>query len=216
MADFFDRLVNPGSRAVLRPRQPGPFERIETLHTEPLENAELAPPLAVSPPPGPTEVLRELRQQLHTTDRVTVVHTEHTSAEQPHPTRPGAAPERPEPVSFRVPEERAPVPESAKPAESPSGTSEPVFQPSPSVLRVESAPVPSERPRTRIEAAAARTRTREPRKRAPERSEPAVQVEIGRLEVKAAQPRQRPLPETPQRRDPAVNLADYLSERANS
>ncbi|GAA2363959.1 hypothetical protein GCM10009854_49620 [Saccharopolyspora halophila] len=216
MADFFDRLVGPASRAVLRPRLPGPFERIEALRAEPREEPGFIAPRTPEPAPAPAEVLREVRHEVHTTDRVTFVRTEHAAPEPPRPARPVPRVETPEPASPPAPTERAPALEPAKPQEpqriDPPPTPE---SPSPGVLRAEVAPAASERPRTRVAAAAARASAPKRRDREPDRAEPAVQVEIGRLEVNASRPQQRTRPEPAQRREPAVDLADYLSERAN-
>ncbi|MER7112812.1 hypothetical protein ABT360_35115, partial [Streptomyces sp. NPDC000229] len=97
MPDYFDRLLarhtptdaaadRAGDMARVRPRLPGPFERVEALRTAPPEPDEPAPlvPSAPGPAFGPAELIRHEREVMR--DRHTVVRTE--------PARPDGEPER--------------------------------------------------------------------------------------------------------------------------
>ncbi|WP_243788597.1 hypothetical protein [Saccharopolyspora gloriosae] len=224
MADFFDRLLDrhaPDREAVLlRPRLPGPFERIESLRTEPPEaDVPVAPVVPTSPAVPVFDVLR-VEREVRTTDRTTVLHTESPPPEQARPAEPAPRPDAPRPAVHPTIPARATTAEPARPVEPRRDErAQPVVAPSPTgSLRVAAAaPVAADAPRTRIAAAAA-SRTAAPAHRRSTESAPppAVHVEIGRLEVTAARPQRRPGSAGPQRRDPAVNLADYLSERATS
>jgi hypothetical protein len=163
-------------------------------------------------------VLR-LEREVRTTDRVFVVRTKSPPAGPPRPAEPApraAAPEPgPRPAATSA---RAPADEPTKPAEPRrDDRGQPVVLPSStgSLQAAAAAPVPADAPRTRIAvAAAARTAASATRRRDSRSAEPAVHVEIGRLEVNAARPERRTGSARPLRREPAVNLADYLSERA--
>lgn len=104
MPDFFDRLAARHDPAAvrLRPRLPGPFERVDSLPD--------AAPEAESPVAArvPAPVLRErevrrVEREVHRTDRITVLRTESPVTEPPP--RPDAPPQREpaEPVTSLVP-----------------------------------------------------------------------------------------------------------------
>lgn len=83
MPDYFDRLLArytpvpaAGGAARVRPRLPGPFERVEALRSGPPEPDEPAALIPSAPRPafGPAESVRHEREVR--TDRETVVRTE--------------------------------------------------------------------------------------------------------------------------------------------
>lgn len=84
MPDYFDRLLaryTPvpaagGGAARVRPRLPGPFERVEAMRSGPPEPDEPAALIPSAPQPvfGPAELVRHEREVR--TDRETVVRTE--------------------------------------------------------------------------------------------------------------------------------------------
>lgn len=223
MADFFDRLLDrhaPEREAVLlRPRLPGPFERIESLRTAAPEADEPAALVAPAPLPEPSFDVLRVEREVRTTDRTTVVRIEPPPPEQARPAEPAPRSDAPRPVARPAAAARATTAEPAKPVEARRDEREqPMVPPSPTgSLRVAAAaPAPADAPRTRIAAAASRTAAPAARRRSSEPANPVVHVEIGRLEVTAAGPRRRTGSAGPRRRDPAVNLADYLSERATT
>ncbi|GAA3357304.1 hypothetical protein [Saccharopolyspora gregorii] len=220
MPDFFDRLAARHDPAAvrLRPRLPGPFERVDSLP----DAAPEADPPAAAGVPAPVLWEREVRRterEVHRTDRITVLRTESPATEPPP--RPDSPPQREpaEPVARLVPP--VPVVPAPEPPRAVRGGEpeqpEPVRDRGGSLRPVAAAPAPADSPRTRIAAAAAAPRTAPAsRRRAPAPAEPAVRVEIGRLQVSAAAPQRPPERQRAGRRAPAVNLADYLDERAGS
>ncbi|SFS96566.1 hypothetical protein [Saccharopolyspora flava] len=215
MADHFDRLLSAAPRTRLRPRLPGPFERVESLPvpvgTEPDPLAPPSPAPATAPPAEVRRVEREVRSH----ERITFVRTEHPPPDPVRPAQPVLQGEVPEPAASPPPPPRVPAPERTTIVVPQRDRPVAPERPRPvGVLRVAAAPVPSDQPRTRV-VTAARAAAAAPRARAPQPAPPEVRVEIGRLEVTSARPPEPARPAAPQRREPAVNLADYLSERAN-
>ncbi|MFC5804435.1 hypothetical protein ACFPWT_28385, partial [Streptomyces formicae] len=99
MPDYFDRLLArhtvSAAAAVrgatrVRPRLPGPFERVEALRTAPPEPGEPAPlvPLAPGPSTGPATPVRHEREVR--TERETVVRTEAVRPGEPERTAAGS------------------------------------------------------------------------------------------------------------------------------
>ncbi|MFG1671173.1 hypothetical protein [Streptomyces sp. Y7] len=233
--DFLDRLIArhapaaAGSRpdvVRVRPRLPGPFERVEAVRgtaPEPDEGADLlwpaTAPAAERPGEAPSPAPPVARP--HTERERTVVRTEHTPAdpaprpaaralpETPllRPVAPVAPGPRPAPDAGRAAgrgrHERGPA-QSAAPVPIPPGTD------AASPAAVSTPPRPSA-----ADTAAARDAVRQAAARRPGRApEQVVQVQIGRLEVTAGPPpsggtRQR----TPSagRQGAALSLADYLA-----
>ncbi|MEU7469964.1 hypothetical protein AB0A94_15740 [Streptomyces sp. NPDC044984] len=223
--DFLDRLIarhapTPGPRAGVvrvRPRLPGPFERIEAVRARGTaeEDAALVWPTTPSagprgdgparpaPAAGPARLLVERER--------TVVRAE------PAPGEPPPAPPAPETPLLRP---AAPVPSAPRPAPdtgrrtartvTPAAASAPL----PPGADPVHAPAPAAVPHPRAaDTAAARDAVRQAAvRRAGRAPEQVVQVQIGRLEVTAGVP---PAGGTP-RRAPAqrpaatVSLADYL------
>ncbi|MFJ2211167.1 hypothetical protein ACIQVO_06120 [Streptomyces sp. NPDC101062] len=257
MSDYFDRLLarytpvpaadgsgdsgdagGPDPQVTrVRPRLPGPFERVEALRTAPQEPDAPASLVPSAPHPawGAPESIRHEREIR--TDRQTVVRTEAA--------RPGDRTERTTTTTdpFRVEETARP---SARPSPAP-GVRRGAADGSRSARRSASAeadtsPVPRGGPVTPSPGApvAPRGATRSPRprdtdttaargaaqsgvgRRAPRPAERVVHVQIGRLEVSAAPPpgTQRAEADRPGpagRRAPVLNLDDYLArgERRN-
>ncbi|MEU8353428.1 hypothetical protein [Streptomyces sp. NPDC048845] len=237
MPDHFDRLLArhaPAVRAALapadgaaparvRPRLPGPFERIESLRSaEPAAEPEATAALL---PPGPAPAVPRavpVREREIRTDHHTVVRTE--PAAPGETARPAPAPALPPllvPAADISPERPADADGlgPARPA-APAGTPGPApAAPAPRAPRpAAAAPAAAARllPRT-AEAAAARDAARSASgRRRPRTAERTVHVQIGRLEVAAAGApgTERAASGRSQRSGrpaPAVSLADYLS-----
>ncbi|MCF3131457.1 hypothetical protein [Streptomyces olivochromogenes] len=229
--DFLDRLIArhtaPRPDAVrVRPRLPGPFERVEAVRsrtpdpdaTDPAARPS-ALPTAVPDRDAPRPAAAEVRR--HTERERTVVHTERAVGE---PQARPASPVTPAAPLLRPVAPLAPGPLSA-PRTGPRTSGR--GRPEPGVDRA-AAPVPfppgtgaapptvvSAAPRpTAADTTAARDAVRLAAARRPTRTpEQVVQVQIGRLEVRAGrpdtgtgQPARRP-----ERPGAAVSLADYLS-----
>jgi hypothetical protein len=227
--DFFDRLLarhtapRPAAGRV-RPRLPGPFERVEAVRAAapaPDEDALLWPaatPSAVPVPdaPSPTAVAA----RTHTERERTVVHTER--AAEPQGPRP-AAPARAEAPSLRpatsVAPALRPLPDTGRRAAG-RGRAEPgAAQPAVSV------PVPPGRgavphavsaalPPGAADTAATRDAVRQAAARRPARNvEQVVQVQIGRLEVTAGGAPGGGRPRTPAagRAGATLSLTEYLA-----
>ncbi|MBG0856532.1 hypothetical protein I2W78_32915 [Streptomyces spinoverrucosus] len=232
--DFLDRLIarhapaataeRPGVARV-RPRLPGPFERVEAVRARARDTDEDTGPLWPTstpstaprrdvPRPGPAaEAARP-----HPERERTVVHTERLVGEPaPQAHRPAVA-ELPllRPVAAPVTGPR-PVPDTGRRA---SGRPEPAAHPT-----AASAPIPpgadaaipappgAARPRA-ADTAAARDAVRQAAARRSGRApEKVVQVQIGRLEVTAAGPSDGNRQHTPATRRPGatVSLAEYLA-----
>ncbi|MBT2510689.1 hypothetical protein J7I98_33595 [Streptomyces sp. ISL-98] len=235
MPDYFDRLLaryapvpaagGAGGAARVRPRLPGPFERVEALRSGPQEPDEPAALIPSAPGPafGPAELVRYEREVR--TDHHTVVRTETA--------RPGE-PERPAP---RVAPETGPL---LRPAANPAPGPRPATSDGPRASRRSATPAASESPRNvptatpraadpapvaavspalsrRADTATARgAALNGVGRRAPKPAERVVHVQIGRLEVSAAPPPGAGRPATGRpdhtgRRAPALTLDDYLS-----
>ena len=217
--DYFDRLLarhmTSADQAVtrVRPRLPGPFERIESLRPEPdapeSPDAPDSPPAAPAPPARASFApLQPRRGHRVLTERHTVIREEQVTAsdgdrtppflpdrlvthEHRHLVRPAVA----APVHTVV-REAAPGAAARDPEPAPPRTG---------VLISPPIAVPPRPPESRTSVAPVARRTVRP-------AEPTIHVKIGRLEVRAAgteTPARRP---TPGRRAPAVNLTDYLSK----
>ncbi|MER6996221.1 hypothetical protein [Streptomyces sp. NPDC000410] len=237
MPDHFDRLLAryaapadaapaPTVRRV-RPRLPGPFERIEALRTaapEPDEPAALVPTATRGPASGPAELVRHEREVR--TDRHTVVRTDAAA-------RPGE-PERPAPPAVAAPLLRPAAHAAARPPhpvaafDSPRTAAGPA---SPAVGDVPRQGPGDAPPRATGQAspgqAAGPVRPRGADttpargaargglgRRAPRPAERVVHVQIGRLEVSAAPPPgagRTDRPDRTVRRAPALTLDDYLA-----
>ncbi|MFF4547213.1 hypothetical protein [Streptomyces sp. NPDC001435] len=229
--DFLDRLIarhaapRPDTVRV-RPRLPGPFERVEAVRsrtadpdaTDPVTGPS-ALPTAVPDRDAPRPAAAEVRR--HTERERTVVHTERAPAEpQARPASPLAA----QTPLLRPVAPLAPGPLSTPrtgPRTSGRGRPEPgVDRPAASApipLGTDAAPptVVSAAPRpTAADTAAARDAVRLAAARRPARTpEQVVQVQIGRLEVTAGRPGTgaRQPARRGERPGAAVSLADYLS-----
>ncbi|TQK42930.1 hypothetical protein FBY35_4375 [Streptomyces sp. SLBN-118] len=233
MPDYFDRLLaryTPvpagGGAPRVRPRLPGPFERVEALRSGPPDPGQPAALIPSAPHPafGPAELVRHEREIR--TDRETVVRTETAAvpgeserrAEQavqaPGPLlRPAApAPVAPRPATADVP--RAGRRGAASPvADTPRTPTASVPRATEAAPRADGAPA---RPRGADTATARGAALAGVGRRAPRPAERVVHVQIGRLEVSASPPpgASRPSggrPEHTGRRAPALTLDDYLS-----
>lgn len=233
MPDYFDRLLArytpvpaAGVAARVRPRLPGPFERVEALRSAPPEPDEPAALIPSAPQPafGPTELIRHEREVR--TDRHTVVRTEAAgpggrqrpadatttrtdSAPRPPAARTAPGPRPADSDGARPARRPGPRPRSDAPTNAPAGS------------RRETAPAPPAatapaRPRsTDLNPARGATPSGVGR-RAPKPAERVVHVQIGRLEVSAAPPpgANRGATDSPDRtgrRAPALTLDDYLA-----
>ncbi|WP_405874613.1 hypothetical protein [Streptomyces sp. NBC_00005] len=227
--DFLDRLIArhtaPQPAAVrVRPRLPGPFERVEAVRAQAPasdEDALLWPatmPSAVPPPDAPRPAAVQTRT--HTERERTVVRTEREPVDPaPRPSGPARA-EVPllRPATPVVPGPRPPADAGrraagrgrAEPELSPTMASGPIPPGTDAVPHAVSAAL---RP-SAADTAAARDAVRQAAARRPARAaEQVVQVQIGRLEVTAGGTpagggRQR----TPakERAGTTLSLADYL------
>ncbi|MFF4506001.1 hypothetical protein [Streptomyces sp. NPDC001401] len=228
-ADFFDRLLArhaaPRPAAVrVRPRLPGPFERVEAVRAAapaPDEDALLWPattPAAVVPPDAPRPSAVQTRT--HTERERTVVRTERQPVESaPRPSAPVPA-EAPllRPAASVAPSLR-PLPDAGRRAAG-RGRTEPgasqtaVAVPIPPGTEAAPQAVSAALRPSAADTAAARDAVRQAAARRPSRpTEQVVQVQIGRLEVTAGEApggggRQR----TPakERTAATLSLADYL------
>ncbi|MFC9424406.1 hypothetical protein [Streptomyces sp. NPDC056987] len=256
MSDYFDRLLarytpvadgagsgdtgSPGGAAGVtrvRPRLPGPFERVEALRTAPPEPDAPASLIPTAPEPalGTVELIRHEREVR--TDRHTVVRTGAARAEE--------AAGRPDPAAGPSPDaeaERPAVRPTPRPAAGPrrgaADGSRPSRHPAeddaPARRDARAAPA-SGAPGATWGATPGRARPRDSDtttargaaqggvgRRAPRPAERVVHVQIGRLEVSAAPPPGGPRPAADRpgptgRRAPALTLDDYLArgERRN-
>ncbi|MFI1393597.1 hypothetical protein [Streptomyces sp. NPDC020681] len=232
MPDYFDRLLaryTPvpaagGGGARVRPRMPGPFERIEALRTAPQEPDEPAALIPSAPGPafGPAELIRHEREVR--TDRHTVVRTEaarpdenagRTGAEVAAPPEPLLRPAAP---AAPRPRPAADVPRSARRGGATVDSVEP-RTPAGSAPTAAAPPPVAAAPRPRSSEATATARAAALNgvgRRAPRPAERVVHVQIGRLEVTAAPSPGASRtaggrPDTTARRAPALTLDDYLS-----
>ncbi|MFE3598874.1 hypothetical protein [Streptomyces sp. NPDC059142] len=259
MSDYFDRLLarytpvsaadgagggDTGSRGGaagvtrVRPRLPGPFERVEALRTAPPEPDAPASLIPTAPEPtfGTVELIRHEREVR--TDRHTVVRTGAARAEDPAGWPDPAAGPFPDTGAERPALRPAPRPaagprrgaaDGSRPSRHPAETD--VF-PAPRDARTAPAPGAAGAPRA-ADPGRARPRDSDTTtargaaqggvgRRAPRPAERVVHVQIGRLEVSAAPPPGGPRPAADRpdptgRRAPALTLDDYLArgERRN-
>ncbi|MEU5977669.1 hypothetical protein [Streptomyces sp. NPDC047315] len=242
MPDYFDRLLarytpvpapggaeGAGCTIRVRPRLPGPYERVEALRSgpqEPDEPASLLPsaPHSVSRTAEVVHEERTVRTDRHTVVRTETVRSDHgpdapadaaatpgRGAPLPPPARrapgPRAAPDRGPHAPWRpaAPSSAAgPRPEAADPA------------PRPAVPAPPAAPAPLG-PRAADAAAARGAAPYGVGRRASKQAERVVHVQIGRLEVSAAPMADRGRSPAADRFDrtgrraPALTLDDYLS-----
>ncbi|GAA2302395.1 hypothetical protein [Streptomyces violaceusniger] len=242
MADYFDRLLarhapvpvpapgpaagGAGDRPVrVRPRLPGPYERIEALRGEP-PLPEEPMPARVAPPPVADryqEVVRHEREVR--TDRHTVVRAEPTPYEdvERHVELPSPAPlllpstqiaARPHPAAPDAPAARRGATASRAPDATPAAAGPSPGPPSADVWSaVAAAPLPPRATDPALGREAARVPAGRRRARSAQRT---VHVQIGRLEVTAAAPPGADRTTgaragTTGRRAPALSLEDYLA-----
>ncbi|MGP3982005.1 hypothetical protein [Streptomyces sp. KR80] len=232
MPDYFDRLLarhapQASCTAVrVRPRLPGPFERVEALRADPPQPDEPAPLFPAAPRPDvPARALVRHEREIRT-DRHTVVRTEAVPREEPDrpvvdAARTAAPLLRPAtpvtPLLRSVPPE---APRAGRRAASPAADASPwasAPKPAPADGNVAplAAPAPP-RPRA-ADATAARGAARAAAARRGGRpAERVVHVQIGRLEVSAAggPGANRPAgarSEPSGRRAPAMSLDDFLT-----
>jgi hypothetical protein len=240
MPDYFDRLLarhapapvaarpadgpdGPDGPARVRPRLPGPFERIEALRAEPPLPDEPAPLLVGADQPGVRQdgLIRHEREIR--TDRHTVVRTEPAPHGEPDaPADPPPTAPLLRPATQLTPGPRPVAPDTARPerrAASPAGpdapqrTAVPARVPSGAAARPAAAasllPRAADSGTDRAARSAAATRRR------PRTAERVVHVQIGRLEVSAAGTsgpgRTAARPERAGRSAPTLSLDDYLS-----
>jgi hypothetical protein len=228
-SDYFDRLLArylpvAVDRVRVRPRLPGPFERVEARWTDPVDDVPVAPerparpPVAAVPaPPVRTE---------HTVIRVEPAPAPARGRDTPLPAvpRPVAAPSL-RPAADVTPPRSA----AAEAAMTQRRHADPVRSPAPGHDdSVAARPAPrgavaglqmpartaSPAPRA-VPPPAARSIAESREARHSTASEPAVHVRIGRLEVRAAGSDRSPARQTRggHRAAPAVDLSDYLSGR---
>ncbi|MFJ8074344.1 hypothetical protein ACIQ7Q_10495 [Streptomyces sp. NPDC096176] len=230
MPDYFDRLLarytpvgaRDGVTTRVRPRLPGPFERVEALRhgpPEPDEPAALIPAAPVAAPAAGESVRhdREVR-----TDHHTVVRTEHIREADTPQAAPAAQERLPRPVTAVPPTVRpaaaTAVPraerrgQSADAADTPSRPTAPAPKLSAAPPTAVAAPAV---PRGSDTAAARSAALGSVGRRAPKPAERVVHVQIGRLEVTTAPPpgadRGPAGSSRPGRAAPVLTLDDYLS-----
>ncbi|WP_432177598.1 hypothetical protein [Streptomyces sp. NBC_00063] len=225
--DFLDRLLarhtapRPAAARV-RPRLPGPFERVEAVraaapapHEDTLLWPAAAPPAAPPPDaPAPTAVAA----RTHTERERTVVHTERAAEPQePRPAAPArAGAPSPRPAASVAPALRPP-PDSGRRAavraeREPAQTA--VSVPVPPGRDVAPHAVSAALPPGAADTAATREAVRQAAARRPARAtEQVVQVQIGRLEVTAGEAPGAGRPRTPAagRAGATLSLAEYLA-----
>lgn len=228
MPDHFDRLARrstPDAAGVprVRPRLPGPFERIDAPGTEPqpfhsehtaaAPNRPTGPTLPRDPSPAehrrtdPPATLRVVQlpsvvRELAVPDRGVL-----TAPAVPPPLRPGLRPAAPHAEAGRAaPRAERPPTELTK------------RQTTLSVVRSAAEPPPAARSAAPARASARAAAAAEPRGhgRQPRPPERVVHVSIGRLEVRAAERRPDPdrrgeRAERPARPVPSLSLHTYLS-----
>ncbi|WP_405734191.1 hypothetical protein OG607_39310 [Streptomyces sp. NBC_01537] len=234
MPDFFDRLVGrstpdaAGRGVRVRPRLPGPFERIDAFGPgagppEPETGHPAAPrPGGAAEPPRPATAAAGDRQPARPAllQVLQVLQTPVAPREPAPPGRPPVPavpllvpPRLPPAPASAPPERRAAAPRTDDSADTPpsrpAGRQEPAPQRPSGPSRPAAVPAAA-RPAPRVAPAAVKDDGRRGR-RAPER---VVHVSIGRLEVKAADRRPAAPPartERPGRTGPALSLETYLT-----
>ncbi|AIR97479.1 hypothetical protein [Streptomyces glaucescens] len=226
--DFLDRLIArhapaPGSlprAARVRPRLPGPFERVEAVRARgteedaaPVWPATTSPaeprgdgPARPVPAAGPARLLTERER--------TVVRAEPAPAKPPPPAPPVPAPPLPRPVAPPPPARRPAPDPGRRPAGRPAErTATPAAASAPRPPgAAPAAPAAAPHPRAADTAAARGAVRQAAARRAGRAPEQVVRVQIGRLEVTAGPPPGGgPARRAPARRPAAtVSLADYL------
>lgn len=237
--DYFDRLLArqlPASavpaRVRVRPRLPGPFERAEGRWTEPLEQETLPPllpPASTAPPPVIPAAVPAVRPRPPVPNAPPPAPPRHETPPPAGPNPEGAALLRPgadatpsaraaAEAALTAPRRPEPVPGSAASARE-DGTAAST-RPSPARDVANGTPGPARIAPPRIVAPAIARPASEPpaaRTQAADTLErPSVQVRIGRLEVRTAEPERRPArSQNGGRRAPGMDLSGYLSGRAN-
>ncbi|WP_411145381.1 hypothetical protein [Streptomyces sp. x-80] len=215
-----------GRRTLVRPRLPGPFERVTTLPGAAAEPDGPEPPYPgaaarTSPPAGPPV---RYEREVRTSERETVLRGEASRRGEPEP----AAHQLPaaEPLLHPAVSPAAGPPHTARDVVRPPRRTRPADGdgPAPTAAPAPARPgpdagprvvTPALRPRT-DEARAARgaARTTAAGRRGQRPAERVVHIQIGRLEVSAAGP-DRPAaggrPTRTERRGPSLSLAEYLS-----
>ncbi|MGW0825674.1 hypothetical protein [Streptomyces sp. NPDC002845] len=233
--DFLDRLIarhatpadtpRPGVTRV-RPRLPGPFERIEAVRTgapepdgpQPLwpTSAPSAVPQHDTPRPAPADGARPSTERGRT-----VVRTERAPADPvPHAVRTAPAPEAPllRPAAQVAPRPAPDAPRRAGGRGRPNGAAAQGAVSVPNPPGTDTAPTAVVSAALRPSAAdttAARDAVRQAAARRPTRApEQVVQVQIGRLEVTSSAPAgqaRRRTPTAAGRPGATVSLAEYLA-----
>ncbi|MFG2209068.1 hypothetical protein [Streptomyces sp. NPDC048638] len=224
-ADGARGAADEARRTLVRPRLPGPFERVEALRDAPAAEDEPAPLYPRTPRTSPSASQQvRYEREISTTERQTVVHTEAPRPGSGDPVEPAARPPAPllRPAAAVEPGPRPAAAATVRPqrgvrapgadgsarragaAPPPPGT--PVAAPSPSpALRPRTDAVPAARNAGRAAAAG---------RRGQRGAERVVHVQIGRLEVSAAGA-ERPAADgraaRTERREPSLSLADYLA-----
>ncbi|WP_037959117.1 hypothetical protein [Streptomyces violens] len=211
-------------RTLVQPRLPGPFERIEALGGAPAEPHAPAARYPYAPLPAPSEQVL-VEREIRTTERETTVLRPETA--RPDTAVPAERPVRPtapllRPAARPEPGPRPTAPEGQRPGTRRAGgrPEEPgAPRPAAAPLRpdTDAAPravTPALRPRTEVPTARDTARAAAAGRRGQRPAERVVHVQIGRLEVSAVGP-DRPATgaraSRPDRRGPALSLADYLA-----
>ncbi|MEU9120276.1 hypothetical protein AB0C96_10505 [Streptomyces sp. NPDC048506] len=214
-------------RTRVRPRLPGPFERVEALGGASAEADAPAPlfPRASPRPALPAGERVRHEREVRTTDRETVIRSEVPHGDAPDRTWPAPQPAEPllRPAAHVNPGPRTALPDDVRRQRRTgrSGGEDLPARPTPSAalasaatplpvataaLRPRADAVPAARPEARAAAAAGRRGQRS--------GERVVHVQIGRLEVSAAgteRPAAGGRPARTERRGPSLSLADYLA-----
>ncbi|MFH7334107.1 hypothetical protein [Streptomyces hygroscopicus] len=229
--DFLDRLiarhaVTAPDTVRVRPRLPGPFERVEAVRSrgaEPDTDGVTARPSAAPAAAPPSEGPRpapEVRR--YTEHERTVVHTERPAAERESAR--ATPPLQAEPPLLRPAAPATAGPHPARGATRATGRPGPdtggdrAAASTPAPLGVDAAPaavVPMAARPSAADTTAARTAVRQTGRRTGRTPEQVVRVQIGRLEVTAARP---PAPggtrqggRAAERAGSTLSLADYLA-----
>ncbi|MFI9047823.1 hypothetical protein [Streptomyces sp. NPDC053427] len=215
----------PAARALVQPRLPGPFERIEALRGAPAEEDEPAPLYPQAPRTSPFEGERvRYEREIRTTQRQTVVRSEAPRPDASDLVEPVARPAAPllRPAAAVEPRPRPAAPEAVGTRRAAGASGEDgsarratAARPAPDANAAPSSPAAALRPRTdAVPAARHATRAAAAGRRAQRGTERVVHVQIGRLEVSAAgaeRPAAGGRPARPDRREPSLSLADYLA-----
>ncbi|MFG2290023.1 hypothetical protein ACGFOU_28605 [Streptomyces sp. NPDC048595] len=245
LADYLDRLLArhapaagggvPGAsgggradgarRTLVRPRLPGPFERVEALRGAPAEADEPAPLYPQAPRTSPSGGERvRYEREIRTTERQSVVRAEAPGEAPSDLVEPVARPAAPllRPAAAAETGPRTAAAEVVRPQRGVRASGEDgsvrraaASSPAPGRDVVPAAPAPVLRPRAEaVPAARDATRAAAAGRRGQRGAERVVHVQIGRLEVSAAgaeRPAAGGRPARPQRGEPSLSLADYLA-----